>query len=153
MQKFEHFPWPVLGETKEPPVWTGSDRIMRSGGLAHIEVPADPACFDLYDEVLLHFRRYRLSDLVAKASRTGFIVRKVTHLGFFVYPIFKYAKKRNQRLRSNLTQEQKRRVVEHQIRKTNQRRILASIFHLERFLGSVITYPIGIRAVVRLEKP
>ena len=128
-------------------------RILKSGGLAHIEVPADPTCFDLYDEVLLHFRRYRLSDLVAKASTTGFVVRKATHLGFFVYPVFKYAKKRNQRLRSNLSLEEKRRIVEQQIRKTNEGRILASIFYLERFLGSMITYPAGIRAIVRLEKP
>jgi len=128
-------------------------RILKRGGLAHIEVPADPTCFDLYDEVLLHFRRYRLSDLVAKASMIGFVVRKATHLGFFVYPVFKYAKKRNQRLRSSLSLEEKRRVVEQQIRKTNEGRILASIFYLERFLGSVVAYPAGIRAVVRLEKP
>jgi ubiquinone/menaquinone biosynthesis C-methylase UbiE len=128
-------------------------RILKRGGLAHIEVPADPTCFDLYDEVLLHFRRYRLSDLVAKASMIGFVVRKATHLGFFVYPVFKYAKKRNQRLRSSLSLEEKRRVVEQQIRKTNEGRILASIFYLERFLGSVVAYPAGIRAVVLLEKP
>jgi ubiquinone/menaquinone biosynthesis C-methylase UbiE len=32
-------------------------RILRPGGIAHIEVPADPSSFDLYDEVLMHFRR------------------------------------------------------------------------------------------------
>jgi ubiquinone/menaquinone biosynthesis C-methylase UbiE len=128
-------------------------RILKSRGLAHIEVPADPTCFDLYDEVLLHFRRYRLSDLVAKASATGFLVRKATHLGFFLYPIFKYAKQRNQRLRSTLSVEEKRRVVERQIRKTNNGRILGPIFYVEKLLGSVVTYPAGIRAIVRLEKP
>ncbi len=128
-------------------------RILKSGGLAHVEVPADPTSFDLYDEVLLHFRRYRLSDLVGKASTAGFIIRKATHLGFFVYPIFKYAKNRNQRLRSSLSLEQKRQVVEHQIRKTNQGRMLASIFYVERLLGSLISYSAGIRAIVRLEKP
>jgi ubiquinone/menaquinone biosynthesis C-methylase UbiE len=128
-------------------------RILKSGGLAHIEVPADPTCFDLYDEVLLHFRRYRLCDLVAKARAAGFIVRKATHLGFFVYPVFKYAKQRNQRLRSQLNMEEKRSVVADQIRKTNQSRILSAIFVFERLLGSVVAYPAGIRAVVRLEKP
>jgi ubiquinone/menaquinone biosynthesis C-methylase UbiE len=128
-------------------------RILKEGGLAHIEVPADPTCFDLYDEVLLHFRRYRLSDLAAKATATGFVVRKATHLGFFVYPIFKYAKQRNQRLRSSLSLEEKRRVVEHQIRKTNKGRILGPIFYIERLLGAVVTYPAGIRAIVRLQKP
>jgi ubiquinone/menaquinone biosynthesis C-methylase UbiE len=128
-------------------------RILKRGGLAHIEVPADPGCFDLYDEVLLHFRRYRLSDLVDKASATGFVIRRATHLGFFIYPIFKCAKQRNQRLRASLSVEEKKRVVEHQIRKTNKGRILSAIFHVERLLGSVVTYPAGIRAVVRLEKP
>jgi ubiquinone/menaquinone biosynthesis C-methylase UbiE len=128
-------------------------RILKSGGLAHIEVPADPSSFDLYDEVLLHFRRYRLSDLVAKASATGFVVRKATHLGFFVYPIFKYAKQRNQGLRSELSIEEKRRVVADQIRATNKSRILTTVFVFERLLGSVVAYPAGIRAIVRLEKP
>ncbi|HTC13560.1 MAG TPA: hypothetical protein VK692_05030, partial [Chthoniobacterales bacterium] len=42
-------------------------RILKPGGLAHIEVPADPSSFDFYDEVLMHFRRYRLGDLTTKA--------------------------------------------------------------------------------------
>jgi ubiquinone/menaquinone biosynthesis C-methylase UbiE len=67
-------------------------RILKSSGFAHIEVPADPGSFDLYDEVLLHFRRYRLSDLVAKSEAAGFIVRKATHLGFLIYPIFRHAR-------------------------------------------------------------
>jgi ubiquinone/menaquinone biosynthesis C-methylase UbiE len=128
-------------------------RILKRGGLAHIEVPADPASFDLYDEVLLHFRRYRLSDLVAKASATGFLVRKATHLGFFVYPIFRHAKRRNRRLRSQLSIEEKRRIVAHQIRATSKSRILTTVFVFERLLGSVVTYSAGIRAIVRLEKP
>jgi ubiquinone/menaquinone biosynthesis C-methylase UbiE len=128
-------------------------RILKSHGVAHIEVPADPTSFDLYDEVLLHFRRYRLCDLVAKATATGFVVRKATHLGFFVYPIFKYTKRRNQRVRSRLTMEEKRRVVADQIRETNKSGVLSAIFAFERFLGSIVTYPVGIRAIVRLEKP
>jgi len=128
-------------------------RILKRGGLAHIEVPADPGSFDLYDEVLLHFRRYRLSELIEKAHQAGFVVRKATHLGFFPYPFFKYAKIRNQHIGKRLTLQEKTKLVAEQIRNTKSSRILSKIFDFERWLGSVASYPIGIRAVVRLEKP
>lgn len=128
-------------------------RILAPGGLAHIEVPADPDSFDLYDEVLLHFRRYRLSELVDKARKAGFVVRKATHLGFFPYLPFKYAKRRNQRIGKALTLPEKRKLVAEQIRNTKSSRILAKTFDLERAFGSIASYPIGIRAVVRLQKP
>jgi ubiquinone/menaquinone biosynthesis C-methylase UbiE len=127
-------------------------RILKRGGLAHIEVPADPRSFDLYDEVLLHFRRYRLSELTEKARKVGFVVRKATHLGFFPYPLFKYAKIRNQHLGKRLTFQEKTKVVAEQIRSTRSSRILARMFAFERRLGSVASYPFGIRAVATLEK-
>ena len=127
-------------------------RILKHGGLAHIEVPADPRSFDLYDEVLLHFRRYLLSDLVTKAREVGFVVKKATHLGFFPYPLFKYAKIRNQRLGKRLNLQEKRKLVAEQIRNTKRSRVLAKIFDLERALGSFATYPVGIRAITRLQK-
>jgi ubiquinone/menaquinone biosynthesis C-methylase UbiE len=127
-------------------------RILKHGGLAHIEVPSDPRSFDLYDEILLHFRRYRLSDLAAKAREAGFVVKKATHLGFFPYPLFKCAKIRNQRLGKWLSLQEKRKLVAEQIRNTKRSRVLAKIFGLERALGSFVSYPIGIRAVARLQK-
>ena len=60
-------------------------RILIPRGIAHIEVPADPACFDLYDEVLMHFRRYRLRDLVAMAQRIGFEVRFRDPVSVFLF--------------------------------------------------------------------
>ncbi len=128
-------------------------RILKRGGLAHIEVPADPGSFDLYDEVLLHFRRYRLSEFVEKARKAGFVVRRATHLGFFSYLPFKYAKRRNQHLGKRLTLQEKRKLVAEQIRNTKSSRILAKTFEVERVLGSITSYPIGIRAVARLQKP
>jgi SAM-dependent methyltransferase len=83
-------------------------RILRPGGLAHIEVPADPPSFDLYDEVLMHFRRYRLGDLTTKAREAGFAILKATHLGFFVYPLFKMGKRRNQKAGKNVSFDEKK---------------------------------------------
>jgi SAM-dependent methyltransferase len=128
-------------------------RILKRGGLAHIEVPADPGSFDLYDEVLLHFRRYRLSELIDKARSVGFIVGKATHLGFFSYPLFKYTKMRNRRLGKRLAVPEKRKLVAKQIRITRGSRILTMTFALEKALGGIVSYPFGIRAIARLQKP
>jgi SAM-dependent methyltransferase len=125
-------------------------RILKPGGLAHIEVPADPGSFDLYDEILLHYRRYRLRELVEKARKIGFVVRRATHLGFFLYPLFKLVKMRNRRLGKRLTFQEKRKLVAEQIRSTNNSPILTGTFALERDLGSIVSYPIGIRAISRV---
>ncbi len=44
-------------------------RILQPGDIAHVEVPAGPGCYDVYDEQLMHHRRYRLSGLLAKARK------------------------------------------------------------------------------------
>jgi SAM-dependent methyltransferase len=122
-------------------------RILRPGGVAHIEVPAGPGLFDIYDEQLLHHRRYRLRDLAAMARRVGFELLKKTHLGFVVFPAFWLAKKRNRRLLS-LPDTKKREIVAAQIRGSQQSKALASCLALERFLGRTISYPYGIRCIV-----
>jgi SAM-dependent methyltransferase len=127
-------------------------RILKPGGLAHIEVPADPSSFDLYDEVLMHFRRYRLGDLTAKAREAGFAILKATHLGFFVYPLFKMVKQRNQKAGKNLSYDQKKDLVAQQIGKTARTQLLSTAFKVERIFSPWVRYPFGIRAVLRLQK-
>jgi len=128
-------------------------RILKPGGLAHIEVPADPSSFDLYDEVLLHFRRYRPADLAAKAREASFAILKATHLGFFVYPLFKMVKRRNQKAGKNLSYDQKKDLVAQQIGKTAHTQLLATAFKVEGIFGRLVRYPFGIRTVLRLQKP
>jgi SAM-dependent methyltransferase len=127
-------------------------RILKPAGIAHIEVPADPSSFDLYDEVLMHFRRYRLRELATKALDAGFAILKATHLGFFVYPLFKFVKRRNQKVGKNLTYDEKKALVARQIGRTARTRFLSIAFKLERIFGPVVNYPIGVRAVLRLQK-
>jgi len=127
-------------------------RILKPGGLAHIEVPADPSSFDLYDEVLMHFRRYRLVDLATRARDAGFTILKATHLGFFVYPLCKFVKRCNQKTGKDLTYDQKKEIVARQMGKTARTQVLSAAFVLERMIGSVASYPFGIRAVLRLQK-
>jgi SAM-dependent methyltransferase len=126
-------------------------RVLRPGGMAHIEVPAGPALFDIYDEHLMHHRRYRLPELMAMAKEIGFEILQATHLGFFAFPAFWFAKKRNRRLLS-LPIAEKRRLVAAQIRGSQQSKLLSLSFFLERFLGQAISWPWGVRAIVVVRK-
>jgi ubiquinone/menaquinone biosynthesis C-methylase UbiE len=127
-------------------------RILKIGGLAHIEVPASPSCYDLYDEVLMHHRRYKASDLAQMCREIGFSIEAITHSGFFAYPMFRLVKTRNRYLHKNLQLKEKRKIVIKHIRETNQNWLLDQAFSFERFLGKWIRYPAGIRAVLRLRR-
>lgn len=126
-------------------------RMLRPGGIAHIEVPSGPWLYDLYDEILMHHRRYRIDDLTALAKQTGFDIVRATHLGFFVFPAFALRKLWNQR-HSRSTPEAKRRLVISQIRKTSASRTLEMLFKLEMALGRRFRFPWGIRCVLILQK-
>jgi ubiquinone/menaquinone biosynthesis C-methylase UbiE len=123
-------------------------RILRPGGVVHIEVPAGPGLFDIYDELLLHHRRYRLRDLTAMARRVGFELLRKTHLGFVVFPAFWFAKKRNRR-HLPLSNTKKRDIVAAQIRGSQRSKLLDSCLALERRFGrKLLSYPWGIRCIV-----
>jgi ubiquinone/menaquinone biosynthesis C-methylase UbiE len=126
-------------------------RILKPEGIAHIEVPAGPLLYDIYDEHLMHHRRYRLMELVAMAQRKGFKVLKATHLGVFVYPVFALTKRRNKKLLS-LPHEKKAILVVQQIRRTRKSLLFALLMSVETVLGNFISYPCGIRCIIVLGK-
>ncbi len=126
-------------------------RILRPGGIAHIEVPAGPALYDIYDELLLHHRRYRLRALKELARRSGFEIVRATHLGVFIYPLFAASKLWNRR-RLKLSAVEKQKIVASQIRTTSTSRTLALLLKLESKLGCWLNYPIGIRCVLILRR-
>ena len=126
-------------------------RILKPGGIAHIEVPAGPDLFDIYDEYLLHHRRYRLPELVALAKRTGFTVEKATHLGFSVFPAFWWVKRVN-RKKMHLPAPEKARLVAAQIRTTRVNPFFAAVIKAETLLGHLMSFPWGIRCVCVLRK-
>jgi hypothetical protein len=101
----------------------------------------------------MHFRRYRLGDLTTKAREAGFAILKATHLGFFVYPLFKMVKRRNQKTGKNLSYEEKKDLVARQIGRTARTRLLSMVVGLERAFGPLVRYPFGSRVVLRLQKP
>jgi SAM-dependent methyltransferase len=122
-------------------------RILRPGGVAVIEVPAGPSLYDVYDKLLLHFRRYSLKDLKRLVEKAGFLTVDQSHLGFFMYPGFWVVKQRNKRF---LTQEDavQQQVVKQNIRETGGSRVLGAVMRSELTLGRWISYPFGIRCVL-----
>lgn len=126
-------------------------RILRPGGVAHIEVPACPACFDLYDEVLQHLRRYRMRDLKTLVQRAGLRPLRCTHLGVFVFPAFYLVKRRNRRL-AHRSFDEKAAIVAQQLRRTHHSVLMRGLLALECRIGRFCRYPVGIRCVVVARK-
>jgi len=127
-------------------------RVLKYGGVALIEVPAGPHLYDVYDKMLLHRRRYRLSELTVLLENAGFKIMRKSHLGFFLYPGFWAVKKRNKRLFS-IDKTTIQQVVEQNIRDTGNSRILNILMRIESFLGRWISYPFGIRSLLTCVKP
>jgi len=122
-------------------------RILKPGGIAIIEVPAGPNLFDIYDRQLLHYRRYRMSDLKQKVCRQGLRVLAQSHLGFFLYPAFWVVKKRGRRLLMADPEVQKA-IVVGQITSGRSRSVLSLIMDIEGKLRTRIYYPFGIRCLL-----
>jgi SAM-dependent methyltransferase len=127
-------------------------RVLRSGGIAVIEVPAGPQLYDIYDRRLMHFRRYSLGQLRRMVLQTGFEVLASSHLGFFLYPGFWAAKKRN-RVVGRASASVQESVIGRDMRRMGQSRLLKSVMRLENSLRRWIHYPTGIRCLVTCRKP
>lgn len=127
-------------------------RILKKDGIAHVEVPAGANLYDIYDEHLMHHRRYSQENLLDIATRAGFKVLYTTHVGFLIYPAFWYVKKRNQRLTS-LSDKEKFDKVSSQINQTHKSKLLKLIFKIEALMSKFIRFPFGIRVIAVLQKP
>jgi 2-polyprenyl-3-methyl-5-hydroxy-6-metoxy-1,4-benzoquinol methylase len=127
-------------------------RILKPGGIAVIEVPAGPHLYDVYDRELLHFRRYRMADLLELLRAAGLEILERSHLGIFLYPAFQMVKKRNQKYLS-ASPEVRREVVKCSMRRANSNAAMHAILNLEAKLRRWIYYPAGIRCLVTCRKP
>jgi SAM-dependent methyltransferase len=127
-------------------------RILKPGGAAVIEVPAGPGLYDVYDKLLLHHRRYTLSGLNQLASGAGFQIANQSHLGFFIYPGFWFAKQRNKRFLPQ-GEDVHQQVVARNIRETGGSRFLDVLMRIELLLGRWLFYPFGIRCLMTCLKP
>ena len=126
-------------------------RILKPGGVMHIEVPAGQNLYDIYDEYLLHHRRYSLMGIEDKVKVAGFKILNSTHLGFSIYPAFWAVKKMNRRFLSN-TEEQKQKIVTKQIRQTKNNLLMKLALEIEIKLGTFVRFPFGIRCILSCRK-
>ena len=127
-------------------------RILKPGGIAHVEVPAGPRLYDVYDELLMHHRRYRMSGLSKLTAQAGFQTVRSTHLGCSVFPMFALKKLWNRRA-LRLPPAEKKRLVTAQIRGTADSGMLRTLLGLETTLGRHVRFPFGIRCVTVVRKP
>ena len=127
-------------------------RILKPGGVAVIEVPAGPHLYDVYDKQLLHYRRYRMKELLSQLRMAGFEILASSHLGVFVYPAFSLVKRRNQRHLQRSAAEQKA-IVAANIRSSGNSFLMTSLMNIESALRRFVPYPSGIRCVVTCRKP
>jgi ubiquinone/menaquinone biosynthesis C-methylase UbiE len=129
-------------------------RILKPGGYAIIEVPANQDLYDFFDEQLKHFRRYNLKELCDIARKSKFKIIHGSHFGFFIYPAFKFVKLRNQRSADKKISYTKKSVKEliHMGGPFNDY-VLYWIMLFEIYLGKLIRYPTGIRCVLTIQKP
>lgn len=126
-------------------------RILKPEGIVIIEVPAGPNLYDIYDRIMLHFRRYKLSHLNTLLKKKNFRILKKSHLGFFLYPAFWLIKKRNKRLLSKPVDVQ-RKYVEKNIQQTGKSKLMHQIMKTELKIGKYLSFPFGIRCLITCKK-
>ena len=126
-------------------------RMLKPGGIAHIEVPASPSCYDIYDEHLMHHRRYTMRELSMKCQQAGFSILNKTHLGALVFPAFYVVKKRNRKY-LKCPKEVKSNMVKKMISQTRSSILMRIISKAEMEFGKYFSYPFGIRAVIVVQK-
>ena len=128
-------------------------RILKPGGHAILEVPANQDLYDFYDKQLKHFRRYSLNELSDKSERAGFVLKNASHLGFFVYPVFRFMKLRNKEKmkRINVQSVDSMKQMIH-LGGPVMNTALYATMRFELILGKQIRYPRGIRCIITLKK-
>lgn len=128
-------------------------RILKPGGISHIEVPAGPHLYDFYDEALMHRRRYGKEQIIRKCQNAGFLVVREISLGWAVYPFFFVIKKRNQSQGRKMCEEEKRFLVSAAIQKTKTSSAFRFLLNLEKWMGKRLAFMPGVRHCVLLKKP
>jgi SAM-dependent methyltransferase len=128
-------------------------RILKPGGIAIIEVPAGPELYDIYDELLMHYRRYRLPGLRRLFLDASFSVLRQSHLGFFLYPGFFLVKQLRRKKRARIPEEEIPVLVSQNINQTGDNPFFHALMHIELAAGKAVSYPFGIRCLLTVQKP
>ena len=128
-------------------------RILKPGGIAVIEVPAGPELYDIYDELLMHYRRYKLPGLRQIFLDSKFKILRQSHLGFFLYPGFFLVKQLRRKKRSDISEDEIPALVSQNINQTGDNPLFHALMNFELAIGKAISYPYGIRCLLTAQKP
>jgi ubiquinone/menaquinone biosynthesis C-methylase UbiE len=129
-------------------------RILRPNGRAVIVVPVDPGCYDHFDRLLGHERRYSRGELAGKARGAGLKVLEDLHLGAPLFPVFWIVKRHNRKRYNDLRGHALEEKVKHDMERTKDSALgrLACRFEELLLIGG-IKLPFGIRGLTVLERP
>jgi len=129
-------------------------RILRPGARAVIVVPVDPSCYDCYDRLLGHERRYARRELARKARAAGFVVLQDARLGAALYPAFWAVKQRNRKRYGLLRGDALERRVMQEIEGTADSMLGRLACRVDAaLLNRGISLPFGIRGLTVLQRP
>jgi SAM-dependent methyltransferase len=117
--------------------------LLKPGGSLIIEVPAGPILYNAYDAELHHFRRYSASELKNKLIKAGFNVRRKSHLGFVLFPVFAVVKFANKWLLFRT----KKAIVRDQAASTSRSGLIKFAMYFELKYLSHLNLPFGIRVL------
>jgi SAM-dependent methyltransferase len=127
-------------------------RVLRPGGVAIMEVPAHAPLFDIYDRVLMHFRRYDMHRLTRLLHKAGFTIERRSHLGFFLFPAFYFSKRLNQLRYPARSDVDEMHIVSEMISTTRSNSLMRYVMAVESALREYVYLPVGIRCLVTCRK-
>ena len=121
--------------------------LLKPGGFLVVEVPAGPYLYDAYDKELSHFRRYSKKELARKLEKSGFMLKRSTHLGFIIFPAFALVK-----LINKLSSRAKDSRVKSQAGSTSQSLFIKWALKFEQKYLTRFSLPFGIRVLITAQK-
>ncbi len=119
------------------------NKLLEKDGILILEVPSGKMLYDQYDKELLHYRRYKMSELVKIIEDNGFVIEKKTHLGFIIFPVFALVKLYNKIFKP-------KKVLVRQAKLSNNF-FLRFLFSIEEKLRNIYL-PYGIRCYICARK-
>lgn len=128
-------------------------RITKPGGAVVIELPACSTCYDVYDRVLMHHRRYDMPELCALLEKVGFVIDHKSHLGFFLFPAFYLTKRINQIRYPKGGKFDEQELVKKMMGSAKSSPLMKLIMRIESALRPYVYYPFGIRCLVTCRRP
>ena len=121
-------------------------RVLKSGGIALITVPAFQFLWTKHDERAHHFRRYRKHELLRVVRAAGLELVSMSYYNFFLFPPIALV-----RVVSKLLKHEEGNDFNKSPGSLNG--LFAWLFGFERFLLRAVSLPFGVSLIVLARKP